>query len=138
MARVTIGVCVGTCLAISGAFAATLLAAHGGFNPAIAQPTACYGLFLASCFYAFSRPIPRAAIELLTTTAALTLGVAGADLFANAKAWTGTWIPGMASVIGVDLTGMALGIVFACLARAAARRARHGDAHSVWALRATH
>ena len=138
MARVTIGVCVGTCLAISGAFAATLLAAHGGFNPAIAQPTACYGLFLASCFYAFSRPIPRAAIELLTTTAALTLGVAGADLFANAKAWTGTWIPGMASVIGIDLTGMALGIVFACLARAAARRARHGDAHSVWALRATH
>jgi hypothetical protein len=44
----------------------------------------------------------------------------------------------MASVLGVDLTGIVLGIVFASLARAAARRARHGDAHSVWAMPAAH
>jgi len=134
MARATIGVCVGTCMGISGAFAATLLAARLGIDTATTQPIACYGLFLGSCIYAFARPIPCAAIELLTVTAVLTIAVAAIDLFESAMAWAGTWPPGMASVLGVDLTGIALGIVFACFARAAARRARHGDAHSVWAM----
>jgi uncharacterized iron-regulated membrane protein len=137
MARATIGVCVGTCLGISGAFAATLVAAHLGIDAAMLQQIACYGLFLAACAYAFVRPVPRAAIELLTTTAVLTIAVAVVDLLVNATAWSRTWMPGTASVLGVDLTAIALGIVFACLARAAWRRARHGDAHSVWALPAT-
>jgi uncharacterized iron-regulated membrane protein len=138
MARATIGVCVGTCLGISGAFAATLAASHLGIGAAIPQQIACYGLFFGACAYACARPIPRAAIELLATTAVLTIVVAIADLFGNAAAWTRTWTPGTASVFGVDLTAIVLGIVFACLARAALRRARHGDAHSVWALPAPH
>jgi len=138
MARATIGVCVGTCLGISGAFAATLIATHLGIDAAAPQQVACYGLFLAACAYAFARPIPRAAIELLTATAVLTIVVAVADLLGNAAAWTHTWTPGTARVLGVDLTGIALGIVFACFARAALRRAYHGDAHSVWALPAPH
>ena len=138
MARATIGVCVGTCLGISGAFAATLLAARLGIDTAISQPIACYGLFLTSCLYAFARPIPRAAVELLTATAVLTMAIAGVDLIDSAMVWASTWRPGMSSVIGVDLTGIVLGGVFACLARAAARRARHGDAHSVWALPTPH
>lgn len=138
MARATIGVCVGTCLGISGAFAATLVASHLGIDTATPQQVTCYGLFLAACAYVFARPIPRAAIELLSATAALTIAVAIADLLSNATAWTSAWMPGTARVLGVDLTGIALGIIFACLARAALRRARHGDAHSVWALPAPH
>ena len=138
MARATIGVCVGTCLGISGAFAATLAATHLGLDAAISQQFACYGLFLAACAYACVRPIPRAAVELLTATAVLMIAVAITDLFGNAAAWSRAWAPGTTSALGVDLTGIALGIVFACLARAALRRARHGDAHSVWALPAPH
>ena len=138
MARATIGVCVGTCLGISGAFAATRLATYLNTDAAAPQSIACYGLFLASCLYAFARPIPRAAIELLMATAVLTIAVAGFDLLGNAAVWPDGWTPGMASVLGVDLTGIVLGIVFASLARAAARRARHGDAHSVWAMPAAH
>ncbi|HEY1588443.1 MAG TPA: PepSY-associated TM helix domain-containing protein, partial [Rhodanobacter sp.] len=138
MARATIGVCVGTCLGISGAFAATLAASHLGVDAAMPQQLACYGLFLAACAYAFTRPIPRAAIELLTATAVLTIVVAVADLFGNTAVWTHAWAPGTASVLGVDLTATVLGIAFACLARAALRRARHGDANSVWALPAPH
>ncbi|OOG51262.1 PepSY-associated TM helix domain-containing protein [Rhodanobacter sp. C01] len=138
MARATIGVCVGTCLGISGAFAATLMAAHLGIDTAMSQTLACYGLFLAACAYAFARPIPRAAIELLTATATLTIAVAMADLLGNTAAWTHAWAPGTASVLGVDLTAIVLGITFARLAHAALRRARHGDANSVWALPAPH
>jgi uncharacterized iron-regulated membrane protein len=134
MARATIGVCVGACLGISAAFAATLISACLGIDASVPQQVACYGLFLAACIHAFLRPIPRAVVELLGATAALTIAVAVADLIGNATAWTAPWAPGTASVLGVDLTGIALGIAFACLARAAARRARHGDPHSVWAL----
>jgi len=38
-------------------------------------------------------------------------------------------------VLGVDLTGIALGVIFALFARAASLRARTGDANSVWAIR---
>jgi hypothetical protein len=72
-------------------------------------------------------------VELLIATAALTIVVAVADLIGNAGAFTQAWTPLTLSVLGVDLTGIALGIVFAGFARATARRARTGNAHSVWA-----
>jgi len=134
MARATLGVCIGSCLGISGAFAATLIATQLGINAALPQRITCYGLFLVACAYACVRPIPRAAVELLSATAVLTIAVAGADLLRHANAWTDTWQPGTAAVLGVDLTGLMLGLVFARFARAALRRARTGDPNSVWAL----
>jgi hypothetical protein len=61
--------------------------------------------------------------------------VAVLDLIGNAANLTQAWTPLAWRVLGVDLTGIALAIIFACMARAAARRARTGDAHSVWAMR---
>jgi hypothetical protein len=135
MARATLGVCLGTCLGISGAFAATWLSMHSGIDAAWSQRVACYGLFSAACGYASIRPIPRAAVELLLAIAALTIGVALADLIDNASMFDTT--PQSRAVLGVDLAGLAMGAGFAALARAAARRARHGDPHSVWALART-
>ena len=135
MARATIGVCIGSCLAISGAFAATWIAVRLNVDAGLPQRVACYGLFLAACAYACIRPIARATVELLIATAALTLGVAVLDLIGNAANLTQAWTPLAWRVLGVDLTGIALAIIFACMARAAARRARTGDAHSVWAMR---
>lgn len=134
MARATIGVCIGTCLGISGAFAATLIAAHVGADAAIPQRVACYGLFLAACVYASLRSIPRATVELLAATSVLTLSVACADLMLNASALLQMDSPQSLAVFGVDVIGVALALVFAAFARAAARRARHGDPRSVWAL----
>jgi uncharacterized membrane protein YeaQ/YmgE (transglycosylase-associated protein family) len=134
MARATIGVFLGTCLGISGAFAATWIAARLGADAGLPQRIACYALFLAACAYACIRPIAKATVELLMATAALTIVVAIADLIGNAGAFAQSWTPLSGSVLGVDLTGVALGIMFACLARATTRRARTGNAHSVWAL----
>jgi hypothetical protein len=132
MARATVGVCMGTCLGISGAFAATLMASHLNIEAAMPQRVACYGLFLGACLYASLRPIPRAAVELLCAISVLTMAVACADLIANAAALTQTHSPQALCVLGVDLTGLALGLIFAMLARAAARRACSGDPNSVW------
>ncbi|WP_201314069.1 PepSY-associated TM helix domain-containing protein [Dyella sp. EPa41] len=136
MARATIGVCIGSCLAISGAFAATWIAVRLGVDAGLPQRLACYGLFLAACAYACVRPIARATVELLWATSALTIAVAVVDLAANAADMTRAWTPLGWGVLGVDLTGIALGLVFAGFARAAARRARRGDANSVWSLQA--
>ena len=137
MARATLGVCLGTCLGISGAFAATWLSVHSGVDAALPQRAACYGLFIAACCHACFRPVPRAAVELLIAIAALTIGTAVADLLGNATMLMREATPQSRAVLGVDLTGLAMGAAFAALARAAARRARHGDPHSVWALAST-
>ncbi|HKT30533.1 PepSY-associated TM helix domain-containing protein [Dyella sp.] len=137
MARATIGVCIGTCLGISGAFAVTWIAGYLGVDAAWPQRVACYGLFLGACAYACIRPIPRAAVELLLATAVLTVGVAFADLICNADMLIRDPSPQHHSVLGVDLTALCLGLVFMAFARAAARRARRGDPHSVWALAST-
>jgi uncharacterized iron-regulated membrane protein len=134
MARATIGVCIGTCLGISGAFAATWVAVRLGIDAGLPQRVACYGLFLGACAYACVRPIARATVELLWATAALTTLMAVLDLACNAAAMLQDATPLAWRVLGVDLAGIALGIGFACFARAAARRARAGDANSVWAL----
>ena len=136
MARATVGVCIGSCLAISGAFVATWMAERLGVDAGVPQRVACYGLFLAACAYACLRPVAKAMIELLWATAALTAAMAIVDLAGNASAMVQQWSPLVWRVIGVDLTGLALGVVFALLARAATRRARSGNANSVWAIRA--
>jgi uncharacterized iron-regulated membrane protein len=137
MARATIGVCIGTCLGISGAFAAALITSHLGGDTALAQHLACYGLFLAACAYACVRSIPRATVELLAATSVLTLAVVFTDLICNVSALLDAASPQNFAVLGVDLTGIALGLIFAALSRAAARRARQGHPHSVWALAPT-
>ena len=134
MARATVGVCIGTCLGISGAFGAALACSHLGIDATVAQRVACYGLFLAACAWACLRPVACAAAELLYATAALTLAVALADLIGNSNHWLQPWTPATRAVLGVDLTGVAFALVFARLARAALWRGRNGDPNSVWAL----
>ncbi|WP_130618818.1 PepSY-associated TM helix domain-containing protein [Dyella amyloliquefaciens] len=134
MARATIGVCIGSCLAISGAFAATWIAVRLGVEAGLPQRIACYGLFLVACGYACVRPIARATVELLWATAALTIVVPLVDLAFNVGDIARAWAPLGWSVLGVDLAGIALGLVFVSFARAAARRARRGDTNSVWAM----
>ncbi|PWK82727.1 PepSY-associated TM helix domain-containing protein [Fulvimonas soli] len=136
MARATVGVCVGSCLGISAAFVATLLAGALGADPALPQQWACYGGFALACLYAGLRPVPRATPELLLATALLTALAALLDLARNAGVWLQPWSHATAAVFAVDLAGLALAAGFAGLARASWRRARHGEPNHVWALAA--
>ena len=136
MARATVGVCIGSCLAISGTFGATIIASYLDIEAQWPQRAACYGLFLAACAYACVRPVAHATVELLMATGVLTLAVALADLLRNANAWMQPWTPQTMAVLGVDLVGIALAIAFFAFARASSRRAREGDANSVWTSQA--
>jgi len=136
MARATVGVCIGSCLAISGTFAATMIASSLDIEAQWPQRAACYGLFLAACAYACVRPVARATVELLIATGMLTLAVSLADLLRNAGAWMQPWTPQTVAVLGVDLVGIVLAIAFFAFARASSRRAREGDTHSVWTSQA--
>jgi uncharacterized iron-regulated membrane protein len=135
MARVTIGVCIGSCLAISGTFAATLIASYLDIEAQWPQRAACYGLFFAACAYAWVRPVARATVELLIATGTLTLVVALADLLRNASAWLQPWTPQTVAVLGVDIVGLALSVAFFSFARASTKRALSTEKNSVWSIK---
>jgi uncharacterized iron-regulated membrane protein len=134
MARATLGVCIGTCLGIPLAFAATAMADGAGIDPAVPMRAACYGGIAFAIAYACLRPVARAAGELLAITAAVYLAVPALDLLRNAAVWLSPWTAQTFTVFAVDMAGIALGFGFAQLARVTFKRGMHGDAHSVWAL----
>ncbi|TBR39698.1 MULTISPECIES: PepSY-associated TM helix domain-containing protein [Dyella] len=137
MASATVGVCIGSCLGIAASFGATMLADVYGADAGLWQRVACYGFVIASAIYAWFRPLPRATRDLLWLNAVLYVALGAIDLVRNLQVWTQPWTPQASAVLGVDLTGIAMGIGFAFLARASWRRATQGDPNSVWSLDAT-
>jgi len=133
MARATVGVCIGVCVAISAAFVAAQVAPALGMESAAAERWACFGSWALCGLWAALRPPSRAARELLWTAALVTLAIPVAHGWASGwpfwkAAAAGHWV-----LATVDAMALALSAAFVALARASARRARHGDAHSVWA-----
>ncbi|HEY5851831.1 MAG TPA: PepSY-associated TM helix domain-containing protein [Lysobacter sp.] len=137
MARATVGVCIGVCVAISVAFVATQLtqwpALRIAGNLELTIRTACFVTWALCALWAALRPPVRAAQELLwaaaITTALVPLAhgaVTGAWLWVTAM--LGQW-----SLFAIDAGALAMAFGFGWLARATARRARVGEANSVWA-----
>ncbi|HEY0178740.1 MAG TPA: PepSY-associated TM helix domain-containing protein [Dokdonella sp.] len=134
MARATVGVCIGFCVAISTTFVAAQTFA--AFAPARAESglrLACFAVWAAAIAWAAVRPPARGARELLWAAALATAAVPLAHGLVSAwwpwrSAAAGRWAP-----FAVDVGALALASAFAALARASARRARDGDPHSVWA-----
>ncbi|MBM3117488.1 PepSY-associated TM helix domain-containing protein [Jeongeupia naejangsanensis] len=133
MAQATVGVCIGSCAAVSAAFVATMVAHAFGADPAVWARVACFASFALLLLWSFLRPPARAAFELLSVAALLSAliplsnGIATGDhLFVTAV--RGEWV-----VFGIDAMGLGLAAGFAALARATRRRARDGQANSVWA-----
>ncbi|WP_432723514.1 PepSY-associated TM helix domain-containing protein [Jeongeupia wiesaeckerbachi] len=132
MAQATVGVCIGSCAAISAAFVASMAATAFGADPAWWARVACFGGFALLLGWAFCRPPARAANELLLVAALLSALIPVANAIATgdqllASAARGDW-----AVFGVDAMGLVLAAGFAALARASRRRARYGQANSVW------
>jgi uncharacterized iron-regulated membrane protein len=137
MARATVGVCIGVCVAISVAFVATQLAQWPALRIAgdveLTIKTACFVTWALCALWAALRPPVRAAQELLWAAAVTTAFVPVAHgLVTGAWLWVAA-MKGEWPLFAIDVGALAMAFGFAWLARATARRARDGEANSVWA-----
>lgn len=134
MARATVGVCLGVCVAISAAFVAAQLLPALGWHVAAGERLICFVSWALCAAWASWRAPLLAARELLWLAAFITALIPLAHGFA-----TGWWLwrsaaAGHDSLFAIDLGALAMAAGFASLARAAARRGRDGASHSVWSI----
>jgi len=134
MAKLTVGLCIGFCVAISAIFTATQLFEY--FWPQQVNRgirLSCFLVWGSCLLWALRRSAAQAARELLWLAALLTLLVplthgflTGRWLWYSAlsKQWALFWIDGTALVMAFE---------FAVLARMSTQRAQFGEPHSVWA-----
>ncbi|SFL04485.1 PepSY-associated TM helix domain-containing protein [Rhodanobacter glycinis] len=134
MARATVGVCIGVCVAISATAIAAQLLPRSGWNVDAGEHWICFVGWALCLLWACVRAPIQAARELLWLAAIVTTLVPAAHGFA-----TGWWFwrsaaAGHTALAAIDLGALALALGFAALARATSRRAQTGEANSVWAL----
>ncbi|MFT3802577.1 MAG: PepSY-associated TM helix domain-containing protein [Burkholderiaceae bacterium] len=138
LAAGTVGVCLGCVAGLS----LTIVAAkwlHGRVdNLDHWHEVVYYAVFFASIAWAFARGAARSSIELLWLCAVVTLAIPLTTLAAWLLPALGMWAHGSAATIGVDVVAFAGALCFAWIARATARRMRHGPADSVWSLPRVH
>ena len=136
MARVTVGVCIGLCVAVSAAFVAAQwfewLAQRRDLDVASGIGWVCFAAWGLCALWASLRPPVRAAQELLWLAALVTFLVPvahglGTDWWLWRSAVAGQW-----GLFSLDAGALAMAFGFATLARATARRAREGEPNSVW------
>ena len=136
MARATVGVCIGACVAIAVA-AITAQLGQRWFPAHVdaALHWACFLCWGACALWAALRTPAQAAREVLGLAAIATALVPVAHGIASGQ---GPWTSAAAGhwpLFAVDATAIVLAAGFALLARASARRARYGEPNSVWAER---
>lgn len=137
MARATVGVCLGLCVAISASFVAAQVLPSIGSTGRRLQYAVCFCTWALCALWAAWRPPIRAARELLWLAATITAAISVVHgLMTGWWPWTSA-AAGQYALFGVDLVALAMAAGFAMLARTAARRGRGGDPHSVWATPAT-
>jgi uncharacterized iron-regulated membrane protein len=131
LARLTVGVCLGLCAAISAAFVVAALAPLTG--GVALERGVCFAIWAGSVAWAaWRRPI-RAAQDLLWLSAALSALVPIAHGVASGWWFWRSAAAGHAALLGVDLVALGMAFAFIALARGTARRERSGDCNSVWA-----
>lgn len=132
MATATVGVCIGTCFAISCTFLGNLLAPFlGAEATSVVQPV-CFTAFACAVLWTFWRRPAKAAVDLLWATAAVSGAVGLLDVALHGGRLAQTLAEGRYAVLGVDLMAISLGAGFAWLGVATRRRAVAGDPCSVW------
>jgi len=132
MATATVGVCIGSCFAISVTFLGNLIGPLFGATPeAIVQPV-CFTAFAAAVIWTFWRRPAKAAVDLLWATALVSVAVSVLDMTIHSDRLMRTLAEGRFAVLGVDLVAIAMGVGFAWLGMATRRRAVEGDPCSVW------
>ncbi|MRX07426.1 PepSY domain-containing protein [Pseudoduganella sp. FT25W] len=133
MAQATLGICLGCVAGVSAVFLANKLAPAGQLP--LWEERSYYALFFGCVLWAFVRPPARAAHELLTLCAVLTLAVPLAHWWHTGLNPLLALVQGDGVVTGVAIVAMLFAALYWKMARAALHRGRHGDPHSVWSLR---
>lgn len=132
MARATVGICIGLCVAVSAGFVAAQLLPVLGIGGGRAEYVLCFGTWALCALWAATHSPVRAAQHLLWLAAGMTIAIPLAHGLATGW-WPWRSLPaGHPDLFGVDLVALALAFGFITLARITASRARHGDACSVW------
>jgi len=130
-----VGVCIGSCFAISVTFLGNLIGPLFGATPeAIVQPV-CFTAFTAAVIWTFWRRPAKAAVDLLWATALVSVAVGVLDMAIYSDRLMRTLAEGRFAVLGVDLVAIAMGVGFAWLGTATRKRAVEGDPCSVWSSR---
>lgn len=132
MAAATLGVCLGCVAGLSLSIAAGKWLVGRVEDVNLWHQTIYYAVFLAALGWAFWRGAARAATDLTWAAATATLAVAVTGVLARVVPALG--LPG-AGGWGVEAVALAGALALAAMARASARRARTGEADSVWSLR---
>ncbi|MEJ1961099.1 MAG: PepSY-associated TM helix domain-containing protein [Gammaproteobacteria bacterium] len=137
MAQLTLGVSLGCIAGISAALVAARVLPNEWADRAHDVEIVYYSIFFASLAWALLREPSRAASELLTACALLTLVVPISDVWVTGMTpWRsiaqGQWISFVVAVLSLLFAG-----AFLRIARAVRRRAVHGDPNSVWAATPT-
>ncbi|RZA28544.1 MAG: PepSY domain-containing protein, partial [Proteobacteria bacterium] len=136
LARATVGVCIGLCIAVSVAFIATQClearAAAHAVDVARGIGWACFGSWALCVLWAALRPPVRGAQELLWLAAVMTSLVPVAHGICTGWWWWRSAAAGQWGLFAIDAGALAMAVGFAALARATARRERMGEPNSVW------
>ncbi|MYM36238.1 PepSY domain-containing protein [Duganella sp. FT94W] len=133
MAQATLGVCLGCVAGVSAVFLANKLGPPGQLP--LWEARSYYAVFFGCVLWAFARPPARAANELLTLCAALTLAVPLAHWWNTGLNPLLALLRGDFIVAGVAVIALLFAAAFWKMAGAVLHRGRHGDPHSVWSLR---
>jgi uncharacterized iron-regulated membrane protein len=134
MARLTVGICIGCCLAVACMFVANKLPMPAFGVAEYWDRTVYTTVFLASVGYALCRQPARGAIDLLVASSLMTLLIPLANALASGDHLVKSALRADWALFGVDATALVMGAGFVVLACAVRRRARAGDANSVWSL----
>ncbi len=135
MASATVGVCLGSVCGISLMMLASKWL-HGRVGDLDAWLQALYYLAFFACIaWAFLRGGAVAGVHLLRLAAALALAIPATSLLGALFPASGLWAHASAATLAVDATALAMGLGFAWLAQASARRIARGEPDSVWAPR---
>lgn len=131
LARLTVGVCLGLCAAVSAAFVAAALAPLTDVTAP--ERWTCFATWATCVVWTIVRRPIRAAHDLLWLSAVLSALVPIAHGITSGWWFWRSAAAGHAALLGVDLVALGMACAFVALARATARRARVGDRNSVWA-----
>lgn len=133
MASATLGVCLGSVAGAGCAIAAAKWLHASVANVNHACTTVYYAVFLACVAWAFWRGAAHSAPQLLRVCALSALAIPLATVAGLLLPQSGLWSHASGAALGVDVSGLAMGLVLLYAARLSAHRLRHGAADSVWA-----
>ncbi|WP_028885784.1 PepSY-associated TM helix domain-containing protein [Teredinibacter turnerae] len=134
MARLTVGVCLGS---IAGVFAAMVSVKWFHIhleNTNVAATSIYYAVFIGGVAWALFRGAARAGVELCLLCAITALLIPATSLTGALLPALGPWAHTSVGVVAVDLTALIGAICFFTFANIAWQRAKNGPADSVWSL----